>query len=113
MSRLGPESSMAGGRGGREGGKEGGREGGRKEIGRENGWMDPGAVSHFLLSVLHLFLFLSFFLPCLPRSFVHAYHTYSTGVICSQTPTARQPGTTITIARLFEPLPVRRAEFKR
>ena len=30
-----------------------------------------------------------------------------------QTPTARQPGTTVTITHLFEPLPVRRAEFQR
>lgn len=30
-----------------------------------------------------------------------------------QTPTARQPGTTITITHLFAPLPVRRAEFQR
>lgn len=43
----------------------------------------------------------------------HADYTSSTGAICSQTPMARQPGTTITVFRLFEPLPVRRAEFKR
>lgn len=37
----------------------------------------------------------------------------SSGRLLEQTPTARQPGTTVHITHLFAPLPVRRAEFQR